>query len=291
MKRKMRGNPTSTKITQTQKSKTKSKLEAFGKPPKQKKISIILLSILAIIIIAGSIFLYQLSKDLPALTTLERIDPEMATQVYSVDGEVLHSFFRFNRTFTPFDKIPKTVIDALISVEDREFHNHWGINLAGILRAVIIDLIYLDPTKQGASTITMQLARNLYFGFEQTYARKIKEALTAVQIERTYAKNEILEMYLNFNFFGSNAYGIKSGARRYFDKPVEELEIQEAAMLIGILKGQTYYTPIRHPERSLQRRNVVLSMMVDNGKLTKIEFDSLKQLPLNLTLNDPNEME
>jgi len=291
MKRKMRGNPTSTKIQQTQSTKTKLELQKSSKLASRNKLLIVLFSVLVVFFIAGSIYLYQLSKDLTPLTTLERIDPEMATQVYSVDGEVLHSFFRFNRTFTPYDKMPKTVIDALISVEDREFHNHWGIDVSGIARSITKNILRFDLKGEGASTITMQLARNLYYGLEKTWNRKIKEALTAIQIERTYAKTEILEMYLNFNFFGSNAYGIKSGARRYFDKSVEELEIQDAAMLIGVLKGQTYYSPVRHPERTLQRRNVVLSMMVDNGKLTKAEFDSLKQIPLNLNLNDPNEME
>ena len=287
----MRGSSTSTRINPITENRSSTQTRSVNKNRRLKKWHIVVISIVALLVIAGSIFLYELSKDLPPLTSLERIDPAMATQIYSIDGEVLHSFFRFNRTFTPFDKIPKFVIDALLSVEDREFYNHWGLNLSGIMRAVIIDIIYLDPTKQGASTITMQLARNLYFGFEQTYTRKIKEALTAIQIERTYAKNEILEMYLNFNFFGSNAYGIKSAARRYFDKSVEELNKDDAALLIGILKGQTWYNPIRHPDRARQRRNIVLGMMYNNGKLSQAEFDSLRQLPLNLKPNDPNEMQ
>lgn len=286
----MRVSPTATRIKANRASDS-SGFRASSKTGKSKKLLLLLWSSLGIISIGLIIFFYFLSKDLPSLEALERIDPEMATQVYSIDGEVLHSFFRFNRTFTPYDKIPKTVIDALISVEDREFYDHWGINIFGIVRALLIDLIHLDPTKQGASTITMQLARNLYFGFEQTIIRKIKEALTAIQIERTYAKTEILEMYLNFNFFGNNAYGIKSAARRYFNKSVDELEVQEAALLIGVLKGQTYYSPLRYPERAMQRRNVVLSMMVDHHKLPKAEFDSLKNLPLNLTPIDPNEMQ
>ncbi|NOX88739.1 MAG: PBP1A family penicillin-binding protein [Calditrichaeota bacterium] len=249
-----------------------------------------IVSFLLILVIGiGSYFLYQLSKELPSLEKLERIDPEMATVVYSADGEVIHSFFTFNRTFTPYEKIPPYVIDALISTEDRDFFNHWGINLAGIARALLVDLMHFD-IKQGASTITMQLARNLYFGYAQTIKRKIKEALTAIQIERTYSKEEILSMYLNITFFGNNAYGIRAAAKRYFDKEVEDLNIQEAALLIGVLNGQTYYSPIRHPERSLRRRNVVLSMMMENGKLTKAEFDSLKQLPLELNITDPYKM-
>ncbi|HHE54570.1 MAG TPA: hypothetical protein ENL21_02230, partial [Caldithrix abyssi] len=247
------------------------------------------LAVLLIFLLSLGLYLNHLSKDLPPLKKLERIDPEIATVVYSADGEVLHSFFTFNRTYTPYEKIPKHVIDALISTEDRDFFNHWGINLAGIVRALLVDLIHME-LRQGASTITMQLARNLYFGYAQTFDRKIKEALTAIQIERTYSKEEILSMYLNITFFGNHAYGIRAAAKRYFNKDVEDLNIEEAALLIGILKGQTYYSPIRHPERALKRRNVVLRMMMENGKLTKAEYDSLKQLPLKLDLTDPYKM-
>lgn len=254
-----------------------------------RKPAYFLLGILLVILIGGSVFLYRISHDLVSLTELERIEPDVATQVYSADGEILHSFFTYNRTYTPFNKIPKPVIDALLAAEDRDFYDHWGIHLTGILRALIVDIMHME-IKQGASTITMQLARNLYFGLEQTITRKIKEALTAIQIERKYAKNEILEMYCNVVFFGNNAYGIQAAARRYFDKRVEDLRIEEAALLIGVLKGQTLYSPIRHPQNALNRRNVVLKMMNDYGSLTRAEFDSLKQLGLNLTLNDPNRM-
>lgn len=291
MKRQKRGNPTrlTTKISATATHKTAAKI---SKPKSNKKriFLYVFLGLIGVIILAGVIFLWQLSKDLPSLTKLERIDPEMATQVYSADGEVIHSFFTYNRTYTPFEKIPQPVIDALISTEDRDFYHHWGINLKGIARALMVDIAHMD-FRQGASTITMQLARNLYFGYKQVWSRKIKEALTAIQIERTYAKNEILDMYLNITFFGNHAYGIRAAARRYFDKNVEDLNVQEAALLVGLLKGQTLYSPIRHPERALKRRNVVLLSMVDNGKLSKAAFDSLKQLPLGLTLHDPYEMQ
>lgn len=292
MKRKKRNTGTFSKASTSKatKSRVKTSVHSGGKTGKFFQQKWFLLLILAVVVLgAGSFYLYELSKDLPPLEKLERIDPEMATVVYSADGEVIHSFFTYNRTYTPYDKIPKCVIDALISTEDRDFFHHWGINLEGIVRALLVDLIHLD-FRQGASTITMQLARNLYFGYAQNISRKIKEALTAIQIERTYSKEEILSMYLNITFFGNNSYGIRAAAKRYFDKDVEDLNVQEAALLIGILKGQTYFSPIRHPDRALKRRNVVLSMMVDNGKLTKAEFDSLKQLPLGLNVTDPYKM-
>ncbi len=290
MKRKRRNTTTKSRITISSKRRSSgSKKRGFSFSKIFSRKWVIVSFLLILVIGVGSYFLYQLSKELPSLEKLERIDPEMATVVYSADGEVIHSFFTFNRTFTPYEKIPPYVIDALISTEDRDFFNHWGINLSGIARALLVDLMHFD-FKQGASTITMQLARNLYFGHAQTIKRKIKEALTAIQIERTYSKEEILSMYLNITFFGNNAYGIRAAAKRYFDKEVEDLNVQEAALLIGVLKGQTYYSPIRHPERSLRRRNVVLSMMMENGKLTKAEFDSLKQLPLGLNITDPYKM-
>ena len=174
-------------------------------------------------------------------------------------------------------------------MEDRDFYSHWGINLAGILRALLVDIRHMSIV-QGGGTLTMQLTRPLFFGREQKLTRKIKEALTAIRIEKTYSKNEILEMYLNINSFGNNAFGIQAAAKRYFNKDVEDLTIEEAAMLIGLLKGTSWYSPIRHPQRALHQRNVVMSTMVATGYLTPQQYDSLKQIPLKLDLYDPNKM-
>ena len=297
MKRKKRDTQTSVNIRKIKtpvSTPTPTKSSGFNRvapdqSPKRKS-WLIAAGVFLLLLVGFGFWLWSLSKDLPSLEKLERIDPAIATQVYSADGQVIHSFFTYNRTYTPFESIPQAVIDALISTEDRDFYHHWGINLSGIARALLVDLMHFD-FRQGASTITMQLARNLYFGYKQELTRKIKEAITAIQIERTYAKNEILDMYLNITFFGNHAYGIKAAARRYFDKNVEDLTVPEAALLIGILKGQTFYSPIRHPDRALKRRNIVLLSMLDNGKLTRAQYDSLKQLPLGLNLHDPYEME
>jgi len=287
MKRQKRNNPTSTRIPPYTQTKTK-KTVVTTTVKKKRTLRYSILTLALLLFISFSAYLYKLSTELPPLTQLEQIDPDVASQVYSADGQNIHSFFTFNRTFTPFEKIPTAAIDALLATEDRDFYNHWGINLMGIVRALLVDIINFEIV-QGASTITMQLARNLYFGYAQRIDRKLKEAMTAIQIERTYSKNEILDMYLNINFFGNHAYGIKAAARRYFDKEVEDLEIQEASMLIGVLKGPTYYSPIRHPERALKRRNVVLLSLLTNNDLSKVEYDSLKQIPLNLTLTNPYE--
>ncbi len=285
MKRQKRNSKTSTRITAFTSTKTQSVSKSPA--PRKRTVAYTIWGLLLLFVAAAGFYIYSLTDELPPLTQLEQIDPERASQVYSADGELIHSFFTHNRTFTPFDQIPRSVIDALLSTEDRDFYSHWGINMAGIARSLVFNLMHFDLKGQGASTLTMQLARNLYFGFAKSWNRKIKEALTAIQIERTYSKDEILNMYLNITFFGNHAYGIKAAALRYFNKDVQDLTVPEAATLIGILKGQTYYSPVRHPERALKRRNVVLLSMMTNGKLTKAAFDSLKQQPLNLELNDP----
>jgi len=285
MKRQKRNSPTSTRIKKQTKTTTTKPVNIVAKKPRNKWL-IGFWILTAISVIAFSGYLYHLSTQLPPLTQLEQIDPDMASQVYSIDGERIHSFFTYNRSFTPFEKIPPAAIDALLATEDRDFYDHWGINLSGIARAILVDIVSFELV-QGASTLTMQLARNLYFGYARRWDRKIKEAMTAIQIERTYSKNEILDMYLNINFFGNHAYGIKAAAKRYFDKEVEDLEVQEAALLVGVLKGPTAYSPLRYPDRALKRRNVVLLSMFTNDNLTRVEYDSLKQIPLNLNVTNP----
>ncbi|MBN2424209.1 MAG: PBP1A family penicillin-binding protein [Calditrichaceae bacterium] len=291
MKRKRRISQNSTRITKSFRPPTSVMNPLMKKDSSGTKrmLKVLLITIFSLII-SVSIFLYVLSLDLPSLNKLEQISPAMASQVYSSDGEIIYSFFRHeNRRYIPFERIPEHVIDALLAVEDREFHSHWGVNLMGIVRALIIDLRYME-IRQGGSTMTMQLAKNLFLTSEQNLLRKIKEAMLAVRIESTYSKSEILSLYLNIVPFGNQAFGIQAAARRYFDKSVEELTVDEGAMLIGILKGNTWYSPIRHPERAKQRRNVVINSLVDYGKLEEENADTLRLKPLNLSLVDPHEM-
>jgi len=278
MKRRKREN---TIITKTRIPKTTETTPAFKNPKPVKKYIAILLPIVLIIGIIA--YLIYLAQDLPSLTKLERIDPALATHVYSEDGEIVKRFYTKNRSITPFEKFPPHLVNALLGTEDRKFYDHWGVDLRGLIRSALVAAVTFDKAK-GTSTLTMQLARNLNIGFglERTWERKIKEIFTSIQIERTYSKNEIIEMYLNINFFGSNSYGIQSAAQNYFSKNVSDLTIEESALLIGLLKGQTYYNPINNPDRAIQRRNVVLYSMHDAGFITAAEYDSLKQLPLNL---------
>lgn len=225
-------------------------------------------------------FVYLISG-LPSLTKLENIDPALVTRIYSEDGEVIHELFKFNRVYIPIEKIPSHTVNALLSTEDRRFYGHWGIDVKRIPKVIAVDIMSLS-FRQGFSTITMQLARNLYFGFQKTLSRKFREILTAIQIERTYSKQEILEMYLNVAYFGHGVYGIQAAAKKYFNKDASDLTVEESATLVPVLNLPAYYSPILHPDRSLSRRNLVLRNMVVTGKLTQAEYDSISQIPINV---------
>ncbi len=229
---------------------------------------------------------------LPSLEELENPRPELATKVYSIDGEVLGTFFLTkNRSYVGYNQIPQSVIDALISTEDKNYYDHWGVTPWRFIRAMFKNLFYLR-LKEGASTITQQLARNLY-GLqnlnENTFdkaTRKLREFITSVQIEKNFTKKEILEMYLNTIFFGRGAYGISAASAVFYDKKVEELTVGESAMLIAILNGPNFYDPIRHPERARSRRDLVLALMVNEGRLSQVQADKIKKEPLSFSTNE-----
>jgi len=279
MKRRRRNNATSTKIRPVVPEKPEQEFRATKPRPKVRLTLIWIL--FAAIIISGMGYLYYLSQDLPSLTKLENIDPALATKVYSEDGEVIESFYQKNRTITPFNKFPDELIACLLATEDRRFYDHWGVNILSVLRSFYVNLTYFEIV-EGSSTLTMQLSRNLYFGLERTWARKIKETLTTIQIERTYSKKEIIEMYLNIMFFGSNSYGVQAASRRFFSKDVEELKVEECALLVGVLQAQTLYNPLNNPERAIKRRNEVLGNLVEVGYTSKTKVDSLRAMPLKL---------
>ena len=246
----------------------------WGKIKAHKKLTAV---ILMGIICTG--YLLVLIHGMPSLTRLENIDPALVTRIYSEDGEIIHELFKFNRVYVPIEKIPDHTIQALLSTEDRRFYRHWGIDITRIPKVILVNLASMS-FRQGFSTITMQLARNLYFGFHKNINRKFREILTAIQIERTYSKKEILEMYLNVAYFGHGVYGIQAAAKKYFDKDASDLTIEESATLIPLLKSPAYYSPIVHPDRALVRRNLVLHNMLVTGYLTQAQYDSLSRLPI-----------
>lgn len=233
----------------------------------------------------GALFLVYfvyLVLGLPDLTDLENVNPAQATRIYSVDNKIIHELFTHNRIWVTLDRVPDHVVQAVIATEDRAFYDHWGINLKSFPRAVLANLRSLSFS-QGFSTITMQVARNLFIrkiGFDRSISRKLREMITAIQIERTYSKREILEMYLNVSYFGRGSYGIQSAARKYFSKEVRDLSLEEGAYLVGLLKGPAYYHPRKYYDRAVQRRNVVMNNMVVCDWLSEARYDTLKVLPL-----------
>lgn len=227
------------------------------------------------------------SKDLPSFEQLHNIEPSLITRVYANDNTLLKKFYREHRILISYNDIPAHLKNALLAVEDRRFYGHWGVDITGVLRALYVILL-TDDHIQGGSTITQQLARRLFLTPEQTLSRKIKEALTAIKLERNYSKDEIIAMYLNQSPFGSYTYGIQSASRFYFDKDTDELDIKEAATLVGLLKAPNRYNPFRNEERALMRRNIVLNSMVDYGVLAPEAADSIKHEPIDVVEKEEN---
>ncbi len=251
------------------------------------------LSAAIIAILFGGYFFYQhIISGLPSLEELENPKQSLASNVISADGELIGQYFRENRREISIDSIPSFVVDALIATEDRKFYDHWGVDLERFVKAMV-KTVFLGK-REGASTITQQLSKNLYDlkvvreNLFQTGVRKIREWFTAVQIEQTYTKKEILQMYLNNSYFGNRAYGIEMAAQHYFGKSAKELKLSEAAVFIALLKSSVYYNPIRNPENAKRRRNVVLYNMRNVGFITDDEYQKLKEEPIELASNKSN---
>jgi len=261
--------------------------EMSGKKKKRgggdKKRKRILLSALGVIILGLFIYIFV---GLPSLEELENPKQQLASKVFTSDGELLGQFYIENRIETKLDSLPKNLIYALIATEDRRFYNHWGVDMGRFVKAMIKNL--LTFSHEGASTITQQLAKNLYqlkAGRENIFGtgiRKIREWITAIQIEKTYTKNEILELYFNVSYFGKSAYGVETAARVYFNKKAKDLTVSESALLIALLKSPEYYDPVRKKENALRRRNLVMNNMVVTGYLSEVEYDIYKQQPILL---------
>lgn len=225
----------------------------------------------------------------PGIRDIRKARLEQPAQILSQDGKEIAVFKRSNRDWVALDQISPAVVKALIATEDHRFYDHHGLDW----RRTASSLVYtLNGDRQGGSTITQQLARNLYpaeIGRAPTLTRKLKEAITAFKIEALYTKDEILETYLNTVPFLYNAYGIEMAARTYFDKSAKQLNVLESATLVGMLKGTSYYNPVLNPERSVARRNTVLSQMVKREELDAATFEQLKKRPLRINFERQEE--
>ena len=228
-------------------------------------------------ITAGSVLI--LIRDLPQITALENFQPSAVTRVYSADNELLAELYAQRRDPVSFSQIPTLLISALLTTEDRQFYEHSGIAVKGILRAVLKNLIK-GRYAEGASTITQQLAKTLFLTPRKAITRKLREAILSFQLEQRYTKNEILTLYLNQVYFGNGAYGVEAASHTFFLQSVEKLSIAQCAMLVGSLKAPSRYSPIDNPELAIQRRNIVLSLMHDTGVIDTAAYNGARQEPL-----------
>ena len=242
-----------------------------------------------VLLVLSLIGLVWAFADIPSFEELENPDSKLATQVIAEDGEILTTFHIENRSYVSYEELSPNLVNAAVATEDSRFYKHSGIDFESLARVLVKTVLGGSSSQGGGSTITQQLAKTLYpredmggSKFKMVWT-KLKEWVTAVKLERSYTKNEIMNMYMNQVFFGSNAYGIKAAAQTFFSKAPIDLTVEEAATLVGMVNKPTRYNPALNPERSLQRRNLVISRMEQNGFLTKAERDSIQQIPITLS--------
>lgn len=256
----------------------------MNKKLKWSLVSIVLLGVLALISYAFIIYFGSLVVDDDKLILDE------TTIIETSDGEVIAEIYNENRKSVSIDEVPDHVKDAYIAIEDRRFYDHAGVDIISVMRAVYKDIIAMSKV-EGASTITQQLAKNLFLYNDKTWSRKAKEVMAALYMERELSKSEILELYMNEIYFGHGVYGIEAATNLYFSKSASELSIAEGAMLVGLAKAPNGYSPINHPEKALERRNVVLSAMESTGVIStetkQIEQGKTLGLQLNETTSKP----
>src|SRR6476646_8945226 len=234
---------------------------------------------------AAAGLLWHFSKDLPDYSQLQDYEPPVMTRVHATDGSLVAEYARERRLYLPIQAIPKLVTSAFIAAEDKNFYEHGGLDFQGIARAMLFMAQNYGTGRrpQGASTITQQVAKNFLLTNEASFERKIKEALLALKIERTYSKEKILELYLNEIYLGLGAYGVAAASLLYFDKSVHELTPAEAAYLAALPKAPNNYHPFRQRERAIERRNYVVDRMVEDRYLKTEDGEKSKKEPLKVT--------
>ena len=252
----------------------------------KKKINwLIVIGVISVLFVTFSIYIFS---GLPSIEELENPRPQLATKVFSADGQLIGKFFIENRIESDIDSLPPSLIQALISTEDRKFYDHWGVDLIRFFQAMVKNVMRFS-FREGASTITQQLAKNLYelkTKREDKFdigVRKIREWISAVQIEKRFTKNEIIELYLNVSYFGRSSFGVEAASRAYFNKSATELTLPESALLIALLKSPRDYDPLKNYDSAVNRRNLVMHNMVVTGMLSEQEYEDLKQQPIILS--------
>ncbi len=249
-----------------------------------KTIKLLLLFLLIFIIGSGGVFLYLIISDLPDISSLKSYKPLESSVVYSSDGKVLAEFYVERRNFIADYKITPMIKNAFIAIEDQRFYSHPGIDIIGIMRALYKN-IKAEGIVEGGSTITQQLVKMLFLTPEKSLTRKIKEVVLSSQIEKKYTKDEIIGIYINQVYFGSRAYGIEAAAQTYFGKSALELNLAETALIAGLPKAPTAFSPFRNPQKAHSRRQTVLKKMLENGYITEEQFNSASSEPLPEKMN------
>ena len=226
------------------------------------------------------------SVDVPQMEELAKYRPNTTTELLDVHGKVIGTFALERRVVVPYSDFPPVLRDAIISIEDKSFERNWGINLVRAVGAAYADM-HSHSRAQGSSTLTMQLARNLFLSAQKTYGRKLQEIFLTVQIERRFSKDQIFELYANQIYLGHGRYGFEAGSEFYFSKHVKDLTLPEAALLAALPKGPELYSPLKNPERALKRRNLVLTEMQQDGRITAGQAAAAKAEPLGLKIETP----
>ncbi len=234
---------------------------------------------------AAAGLIWHFSKDLPDYSQLQDYEPPVMTRVHAADGQLLGEYAKERRLYLPIQAIPKLVVNAFLAAEDKNFYEHGGLDYTGMARAGLLYLQNLGSNRrpQGASTITQQVAKNFLLTNEVSFDRKIKEALLAMRIERTYSKDKILELYLNEIYLGLGAYGIAAASLVYFDKSVNELTVSEAAYLAALPKAPSTLHPVKNRDRAIERRNYVIDRLVENGWIKQADADKARKETLSVT--------
>ncbi len=251
--------------------------------------SITFLVLLALAIIAGSLtgLMLVYSVDLPQIADLEKYRPITATDLLDVHGRVFGSFALERRVVVPYEALPPVLRQAVISIEDKNFESHWGVNIFRVLGAAYHDLTSNGRT-QGASTLTMQLAKNLFLSSQQTFGRKLQEIFLSIQIEHAFTKQQIFTLYANQIYLGQGVYGFEAGSEYYFSKHARDLTLPEAALLAALPKSPTAYSPIANPDHAFRRRNMVINSMLEDGVITNAQANAAKAAPLGLHIEPPS---
>lgn len=250
---------------------------------KKKVILWLLILFLPVLLVAAAVVVTynHFLPELPSLSQLEQINPKLVTNIYDMNGKIAHEYYVERREWVSFDSIPEKAIHAVMATEDREFYNHWGMNVWAIPSA-IMESVSSGKKLRGASTLTQQLTKLLFLTPERSISRKIKEAMTAIRIEQTYTKQEILEFYMNEVYLSAGNYGFQAAGKYYFGRPLDSLTIPELAVLAGMLQRPEAYRPDRHPKASLERRNTVLFAMMDAGYISKEDYRKYVDTPITL---------